>query len=387
MKKIIFCLLIAFIIVNTLFIIGCSKNPIEITYITNGGIEIESSPVTKINELTVPVKNGYEFCGWYDNEELSGNKLKKLPRKTDSLTIYAKWSLIEGTEGLIYELISADEIIIPEDIPFIPPVFADFVMGEEENETEKNLYCVSGYEGASTNIFVPMLHLGLPVTAIKSKAFFDNKNIQSVTITNNVTQIGNSAFSGCSNLKNAILPDKLTALGKSCFADCFRLNSIKIPSSVERIRDNAFLTCRDLASLILPNELKEIDTSAFRRCESLVEVIIPSKITKIGAFAFSFCFKLKNVTILTQVPPTISYNSTTNITHNSATFNASFTQGDQTISLKGFKYKSQNDANWTTLQNLSTTSPFNANVNNLNPNTTYYVKSYITTQTNTYESA
>ncbi len=107
----------------------------------------------------------------------------------------------------------------------------------------------------------------------------------------------------------------------------------------------------------------------------------------ISGYGYNIYIDDISITQTAITTPTISYNSTTNITHNSATFNASFTQGDQTISLKGFKYKSQNDANWTTLQNLSTTSPFNANVNNLNPNTTYYVKSYITTQTNNYESS
>ena len=107
----------------------------------------------------------------------------------------------------------------------------------------------------------------------------------------------------------------------------------------------------------------------------------------ISGYGYNIYIDDISITQTAITTPTISYNSTTNITHNSATFNASYTQGAQTISSKGFKYKSQNDANWTTLQNLSTTSPFNANVNNLNPNTTYYVKSYITTQTNTYESA
>ncbi|MBP1644489.1 MAG: family metalloprotease domain protein [Bacteroidetes bacterium] len=107
----------------------------------------------------------------------------------------------------------------------------------------------------------------------------------------------------------------------------------------------------------------------------------------ISGYGYNIYIDDISITQTAITSPTISYNSTSNITHNSATFNASYTQGAQTISSKGFKYKSQNDANWTTLQNLSTTSPFNANVNNLNPNTTYHVKSYITTQTNTYESA
>lgn len=107
----------------------------------------------------------------------------------------------------------------------------------------------------------------------------------------------------------------------------------------------------------------------------------------ISGYGYNIYIDDISITQTAITTPTISYNSTTNITHNSATFNASYTQGAQTISSKGFKYKSLNDANWTTLQNSSTISPFNANVNNLNPNTTYYVKSYITTQTNTYESA
>ena len=84
------------------------------------------------------------------------------------------------------------------------------------------------------------------------------------------------------------------------------------------------------------------------------------------------------------VPPTLSYDSTTNITHNSATLNASYIQGDETINSTGFKYKLLNDTTWTSLQSSNSLSPMTANVNNLTPNNKYNVKSFLTTQSGNY---
>ena len=68
----------------------------EIVFETNGGSYIstitynaESNPIT----LRTPTKNGYEFLGWYADEEFSGDKVETIA--TGSIgdrTYYAKWS-------------------------------------------------------------------------------------------------------------------------------------------------------------------------------------------------------------------------------------------------------------------------------------------------------
>lgn len=89
-----------------------------------------------------------------------------------------------------------------------------------------------------------------------------------------------------------------------------------------------------------------------------------------------------------NAPPTLFYNSTSNVTHNSATFNASYIQGGSLVTSAGFKYKSNNDINWTTVYSTNTSTPFTSTINNLAPENNYSVKSFIITQTNSlYESA
>lgn len=74
--------------------------------------------------LPTPFKEGYGFAGWYDNENLTGNKIEKI---TKNCALYAKWFdlntktpvhkltfvLDGGTANLISELKETNEYVLP----------------------------------------------------------------------------------------------------------------------------------------------------------------------------------------------------------------------------------------------------------------------------------
>ena len=124
------------------------------------------------------------------------------------------------------------------------------------------------------------------ITAIRSNAFTNCRNLTEVTIPNSVKAIGSGAFSGCSALTSVNLPNGLNAIKSSAFQGCSRLREVTIPGSVKTIEYCAFDGCKGLKTLTFSDGVTEIGDYAFRGSESLTRVIIPSTVTSIGTEAF-----------------------------------------------------------------------------------------------------
>lgn len=89
-RKFIFVLIaIAFV----LTIVGCGKDKeFELTFNTDGGIEISSVKVGVDSEyeLPIPTRDGYSFAGWYLNSDFTGEAVTSI-KLNGNVTIYAKW--------------------------------------------------------------------------------------------------------------------------------------------------------------------------------------------------------------------------------------------------------------------------------------------------------
>lgn len=79
-----------------------------ITYNLNGG-KLQKNDIKEFNietktfNLPTPQKDGYEFVGWYDNPELTGENISKIEKgTTGNKTYYAKWNVV--TYSINYEL-------------------------------------------------------------------------------------------------------------------------------------------------------------------------------------------------------------------------------------------------------------------------------------------
>ena len=69
------------------------------------------------------------------------------------------------------------------------------------------------------------------VTAIRAKAFYNNRNIKKVTIGNNVRTIGKHAFRNCRNLRTINIKSKvLKKAGAACFKGIHKKAVIKVPA-------------------------------------------------------------------------------------------------------------------------------------------------------------
>ena len=111
-------------------------------------------------------------------------------------------------------------------------------------------YSVSGIGTCKdTDIFIPLMHNGLPVKEIASLAFYDCDSLIRVVIPDSVTSIGDWVFAYCYSLISVVIPDSVTSIGKYAFAYCDRLTSVVIGDSVTSIGVWAFAYCTGLKNI------------------------------------------------------------------------------------------------------------------------------------------
>ncbi|TCZ75730.1 fibronectin type III domain-containing protein, partial [Paenibacillus albiflavus] len=159
--------------------------------------------------------------------------------------------------------------------------------GDFEYTTSNSEVTITGYTGMDTEVDIPPVIGGYPVTSIGDLAFY-NKQLTSVTIPDGVTSIGFGAFYN-NKLTSVTIPDSLTSIGVSAF-HWNELTSVTIPNSVTSIGNNAFYW-NELTSVTIPNSVTSIGNNAFSDNYGLTSVIIEGDSTAIGTNAFSNSFK------------------------------------------------------------------------------------------------
>ena len=217
-------------------------NPFTISFDSDGGDNVD--PITQaygtaVSPPIAPLKTGYLFAGWYENEELTiFYEFTTMPAA--NITLYADW----GTNGLSYTLINGN--------------------------TE---YSVSAGSASNKDIIrIPNRHQEKPVIEISNSGFF-NCNLTSIIISNNVRVIDDWAFAYCDNLEVVIFVDNslLTSIGDCAFFQS-SLESINIPNGLISIGASSFANCYNLTIINLGSEMASIGYVPFYRCSSLTEI-------------------------------------------------------------------------------------------------------------------
>ena len=318
-----------------------------VTFDTNGGTAIAPIQVEnckKCPEPIVPIKQHYNFDGWYLNKEkwsFIGYVV------TEDITLTAKWSIVESyleifdwektatgykINGLKDETVT--DIIIPD-------------------------YVTEIADSAFSNTNIENVIMGNNIISIEEDAFYNCNDLINITIPNSITNIGYDAFYGCNNLQyneyeNGLylgnpnnpyvllvkakstnitfctINEKTKWIYESAFYNCINLVNITIS-------DNVINTCRDLfkglknlqyneyengyylgneknpylilitmksdmiTSCIINNQTKIIAGEAFNKFNDLKSIIIPDSVTNIGDRAFHQCERLEEINITNNI--------------------------------------------------------------------------------------
>ena len=154
------------------------------------------------------------------------------------------------------------------------------------------------------------------VTEIGNQAFFNCRDVTSISLPKTIVSVDLNAFGGCYGL-NAVFITDLTAWCNIKFgyrdsnplseAHHLFLNNqeikgdLIIPDGVETIGNYTFCKCTELTSVVLNNGVIAIGENAFNGCAKLSSVTIPSSLTDIGNSAFEGCSSLNSVFITSLV--------------------------------------------------------------------------------------
>ncbi|SHK08827.1 Leucine rich repeat-containing protein [Hathewaya proteolytica DSM 3090] len=168
-------------------------------------------------------------------------------------------------------------------------------------ETIKNIGLMAFRNNNITSLVLPN-----SVETIGSGAFASNKDLSTLTLSNNLKLISTGAFS-FSNIETLIIPEGVTEIGGSAFSENKKLSNLTIsntvtkigskafwganikeltiPGNVSEIGSDAFLT-GNLERLILGEGIEKINTRAFKS-NQLKEVIIPKSVKTLGKDVFA----------------------------------------------------------------------------------------------------
>ena len=150
---------------------------------------------------------------------------------------------------------------------------------------------------ASDDLIIPSTIEDYPVTSIAANAFYNNRNITSVTIPDSVTHIGYEAFQGCSGLETVNFPANMEQIETGAFYNCSSLRSITLPEGLTCLEERVFSNCEALETVSIPDGITQIGDFAFAVCKNLETVTIPDSVTSLGYYAFQACSSLKTVSL------------------------------------------------------------------------------------------
>lgn len=148
------------------------------------------------------------------------------------------------------------------------------------------------YKGCDADVKIP-----LNVTAIGDGAFYNNKTVKTVELTDKVTSIGDYAFNGCSALTDIVFPvnSVITSIGFDAFDGTPYLADYA--GDFFTIGTTLVRYCGDSTTVFIPNTITAVAPDAFKGAYKLSKdgyavfaIRVPSSVKSFG----SDCFTLFN---------------------------------------------------------------------------------------------
>lgn len=116
------------------------------------------------------------------------------------------------------------------------------------------------------------------VTSVQAKAFYQNEDIVSIAIGNNVTYVGKYAFYQCPNLETVKFGKRVSVISTCAFTQCPNLENVTLPSSIRRIGAKAFYQCTSIKVLKINGSVLEYVGKKGLAVNKTVTLRLPKKV-------------------------------------------------------------------------------------------------------------
>ena len=97
-------------------------------------------------------------------------------------------------------------------------------------------------------------------------------DIQKIEIKSGITSIGYFAFYQCRNVTSLSIPATVGYIGSSAFEDCTSLTSLSLNDGLLYIGGSAFEGCTGLKTLSIPSTVNSISINSFKNCKGITDV-------------------------------------------------------------------------------------------------------------------
>lgn len=323
-----------------------------VTFNSLGGSAVNSITVEDGKTITLPseapVKEGYDFTGWFTDEKCTtefdantiitkditlyaGWKAKEAAtsplygtwESTENLTIYD--SAFNAHEAKLYISFNNDQMVVyfpyNGSTNYIPYTYdqtapSAIVLNWNENGQQMMTFLTITDSGIQ---FYPVIQVSVTqgilatssVTMKKVSSSFDlypnmpTKPFESPNDWFTFKSYGDGYmveyFRGDESVTDVVIPSTYNGLpviriGSSAFSNEYSIRSVIIPDSVTSIGAYAFDNCRNFESVEMSENITTIGNYAFRDCINLKSIEIPAPVTSLGYNAFEGCSDLERVT-------------------------------------------------------------------------------------------
>lgn len=116
------------------------------------------------------------------------------------------------------------------------------------------------------------------VTSVQEKAFYQNEDIVSIAIGNNVTYVGKYAFYQCPNLETVKFGKRVAVISTCAFTQCPNLENVTLPSSIRKIGAKAFYQCTSIKVLKINGSALEYVGKKGLAVNKTVTLRLPKKV-------------------------------------------------------------------------------------------------------------
>lgn len=107
------------------------------------------------------------------------------------------------------------------------------------------------------------------VTKVGKGMFKEDKNIETIILSKNISRIKSEAFQN-SSLKEIKLNLSLKSIGTRSFAGCANLKEIILPQNLIFIEKEAFINCKNLQKIVIPRSVKKLAKTAFNNSPNVI---------------------------------------------------------------------------------------------------------------------
>lgn len=228
----------------------CGSNSFRI--VINGGSSINDSAFSNCSSLTsIEISNTVRSIGQLAFSGCTKLKSITIPKSVTSIGKGA-FSNCYNLQSMVIPFVGAKAGVTSSNTYQYP---FGYIFGESfaSNAVEQRYYGSSLSQTTSSKYAIPASLKEVSVTggSILRGAFYNCKNLTSVTMYDGVSSIGDYAFYLCNGLTDFSFAQSILSIGESAFYGC-SFTSISIPRNVSNIGIGAFSECNKIESVTIP---------------------------------------------------------------------------------------------------------------------------------------